>query len=983
MPSGADKASPTSHEPPIGSNRPATPPRNSAPSSSQQTIMSTEPGSPIEPSASLKIETSDDRLTASQSRIIPSSLTPPPSSQVLQTNGAPSAGLPLGYVSSQRASIFSPPLTTANHAAARRDSNAATLEYVPPSAEQIAEADIEQLRVMFQSCLAENARHKMETAHHKLQYNLLSMQSEEDAKRAAVEHDMMRREVEALRVAEDARQARRELSAAAESTHAKYMHLKGCYEALIEDNDVLKKRVKSAKKVIQQKEDEIVGLIDERDMLLTRIRENREHFHMLCSPGGVFHGALTPKMATAATPQQPARATPRQTPKAAQNEARAAEDQNQAGFAALLQALSHDNNSAPSTPISGHRPTARMPPKHTRGVQSLSSLPNTPNGRVRGEYSALLPSIDLVPHTEPPARYGHGHDPVVVPHTPTPKRARKSRESTISADDNETLARAALEHVAAATQSYMSQGSRGSRRDMAEEDVYESQASQAASDMLRRDPRESFDIASSTAGSRDGTPYPGEKSMKLQSKLFAGVNKPGVSSEKRKHGNEDDSMRRDVQSSPPKKVRYGSDGRQERDFDARRGLAAVLAKAPTDTVILSALRTPVCRSNRGQLKDAYPEELLATVLKATLEANPNMDPKKVEDVAVGVVLSELGGSKAARMALNHVPGYDTHSTSLYTVNRACSSSLQAIANVAAQIRTGMISVGIGAGMESMTRNYGSRAIPVDVWPALKESGEQTARDCIMPMGLTSENVAQRYGVGREDQDALALQSHKRAARAQEEGRFDSQIVPVHTRYQEVDKQGNKVGEEQQITVTKDDGVRASVTAEALAKLKPAFKAEGTSTAGNSSQVSDGAAATLLMRRSTATELGLTSSIIGKFVSAVTVGCNPDEMGIGPALAIPELLRRLGLENKDVDRWEINEAFASQALYCIRELGLEGEMDKINPDGGAIALGHPLGATGARMTSTLLHGLGRTGGEVGVVSMCVGTGMGMAGLFVRE
>lgn len=414
-----------------------------------------------------------------------------------------------------------------------------------------------------------------------------------------------------------------------------------------------------------------------------------------------------------------------------------------------------------------------------------------------------------------------------------------------------------------------------------------------------------------------------------------------------------------------------------------KGLAAVLAKAPTDTVILSALRTPVCRSNRGQLKDAYPEELLASVLGATLKANPNLDPKVIEDVAVGVVLSELGGSKAARMALNHVKGFDTHSTSLYTVNRACSSSLQAIANVSAQIQAGTISAGIGAGMESMTRNYGSRAIPVDLWPELRDSPEQAARDCIMPMGLTSENVAQRYGVSRADQDALALESHRRAARAQDSGRFDGQIVPVHTRFQETDKQGNKVGEEQQIVVTKDDGVRASVTTEALAKLKPAFKADGTSTAGNSSQVSDGAAATLLMRRSTATELGLTSSIVGKFVGAATVGCNPDEMGVGPALAIPALLKRLGLTNKDVDRWEINEAFASQALYCIRELGLEGDMDKINPDGGAIALGHPLGATGARMTSTLLHGLGQTGGQVGVVSMCVGTGMGMAGVFVRE
>ncbi|KAK8068955.1 hypothetical protein PG994_005571 [Apiospora phragmitis] len=255
----------------------------------------------------------------------------------------------------------------------------------------------------------------------------------------------------------------------------------------------------------------------------------------------------------------------------------------------------------------------------------------------------------------------------------------------------------------------------------------------------------------------------------------------------------------------------------------------------------------------------------------------------------------------------------------------------------------------------------------------------------MPMGLTSENVAARYGVGRREQDDFAVESHRRAARAQAAGAFDQEIVKVHTRFQEVDKQGNKVGEEKQIEVAKDDGIRASATLEALAKLKPAFKADGTSTAGNSSQVSDGAAATLLMRRSTATELGLSGSILGKFVAAATAGCAPDEMGVGPAVVIPKLLNQLKLTTKDVDRWEINEAFASQAIYCVRELGLESawEQGKVNPDGGAIALGHPLGATGARMTSTLMHGLGRTGGEVGVVSMCVGTGMGMAGLFVRE
>ncbi|KAK3175737.1 hypothetical protein K4F52_010036 [Lecanicillium sp. MT-2017a] len=414
-----------------------------------------------------------------------------------------------------------------------------------------------------------------------------------------------------------------------------------------------------------------------------------------------------------------------------------------------------------------------------------------------------------------------------------------------------------------------------------------------------------------------------------------------------------------------------------------KGTASLLAKSASDVVILSALRTPICRSYKGQLKDAYPEELLATVLAATREALPEMDPAAVQDVAVGVVLSELGGSKAARMALNHA-GYP-NSTTLHTVNRACASSLQAVSDVAAQIRVGAISSGIAAGMESMTRNYGSRAVPVDVWPALKESPNRHARDCVMPMGTTSENVAKRYGVSRADQDAFAAQSHKRASAARAAGSFDAEIAPVHTRFQEVDKQGAPVGEERAITVTRDDGIRDSVSAESLAKLKPVFAADGASTAGNSSQVSDGAAAALLMRRSTAGELGLTGRIIGRYVAGVTVGCDPDEMGIGPALAVPRLLSMTGLQTTDVSRWEINEAFASQALYCVRQLGLESawEGGKVNPDGGAIALGHPLGATGARMTATLLHGLRRDKGELGVASLCIGTGMGHAALFVAE
>lgn len=415
-----------------------------------------------------------------------------------------------------------------------------------------------------------------------------------------------------------------------------------------------------------------------------------------------------------------------------------------------------------------------------------------------------------------------------------------------------------------------------------------------------------------------------------------------------------------------------------------KATAELLVRSASDVVIVSALRTPICRSYKGRLKDAYPEELLASVLAATRTALPELDPAAVEDVAVGVVLSELGGSKAARMALNHA-GYP-NTTTLHTVNRACASSLQAVSAIAAQIRMGTISTGIAAGMESMTRNYGSKAVPQDVWPALRDSENKNVRDCVMPMGLTSENVSARYGVSRADQDAFAVESHRRAAAARAGGAFDAEIAPVDTRFQEVDKQGNKVGEVQHITVTQDDGIRDNISIEALAKLKPAFKADGASTAGNSSQVSDGAAAALLMRRSTATELGLGARIMGRYVTGVTVGCSPDEMGIGPALAVPKLLQLTGLSTGDVHRWEVNEAFASQALYCVRELGLESAWrdGRVNPDGGAIALGHPLGATGARMVATLMHGLKRADkGDVGVATLCIGTGMGHAALFVAE
>lgn len=434
----------------------------------------------------------------------------------------------------------------------------------------------------------------------------------------------------------------------------------------------------------------------------------------------------------------------------------------------------------------------------------------------------------------------------------------------------------------------------------------------------------------------------------------------------------------------------------------QRGLKNILQKHPNDVVFLSALRTPITRSYKGGLRNAYPEQMLAAVghfisqlslllthncqvLHATLAQNPNVPPAAIQDVAVGTVLSELGGSKAARMALNHV-GYPS-STSLYTVNRACASSLQAITTIADSIAVGRIDVGIGAGMESMTRNYGSKAVPTQLWPELKESRVKDARDCIMPMGITSENVAERYGISRADQDAFGAASHIRASKAQKDGLFDEEIVPVSVTNPPVEGDGSPTPQPSEtVEVSKDDGIRYNASTESMAKLKPVFKETGATTAGNSSQISDGAAAALMMRRATAASLGLSSSIMGKFAGATVVGVAPDEMGIGPAYAVPALLSSLELNKEDVSVWEINEAFASQALYCVRKLGLENAMQegRINPRGGAIALGHPLGATGGRMMSTILNEMGGGGlGEVGVVSMCVGTGMGMAGLVVRE
>lgn len=396
----------------------------------------------------------------------------------------------------------------------------------------------------------------------------------------------------------------------------------------------------------------------------------------------------------------------------------------------------------------------------------------------------------------------------------------------------------------------------------------------------------------------------------------------------------------------------------------QKGKQAILGKHDDDVVIVSALRTPITKAKKGGLAEACPEDLLAAVFKGVI-AESKIDPKLIEDVAVGNVLPPGGGATVARMAALYsgIP----NTAAVNTLNRQCSSGLATVNQIAMEISSGQIDIGIGAGVESMTQNYGAGVMPERFSDAVMENEE--AADCLAPMGITSENVAEEYGVTRAKQDAFAAQSYQRAFKAQSEGKFKSEIVTV--KYNDTD--GNER------TVDKDDGIRDGVTAESLAKLKPAFKKDGTTHAGNASQVSDGAAAVLLARRSVAKKLGL--PIKGKFVTAAVVGVPPKVMGIGPAYAIPKVLDISGLSTNDVDVWEINEAFASQALYSVEKLGLD--QAKVNPSGGAIAIGHPLGATGSRQIATILPELKRQGKQIGATSMCVGSGMGMASIIVSE
>ncbi|CAM3719949.1 acetyl-CoA C-acetyltransferase [Alicyclobacillus pomorum] len=389
-----------------------------------------------------------------------------------------------------------------------------------------------------------------------------------------------------------------------------------------------------------------------------------------------------------------------------------------------------------------------------------------------------------------------------------------------------------------------------------------------------------------------------------------------------------------------------------------------------EAVIVAGVRTPIGKAPKGTLRNTRPDDLGALVVSELMKRVPQVSPEDVEDVVMGCAIpeAEQGMNVARIIALraglpNTVPGV--------TVNRFCSSGLQTIAMAAQQVMTGMADVVIAGGVETMS------LLPMGGYnlspnPTLAE----TFPEVYMSMGHTAEQVASRFGISREDQDAFALRSHQRAAAAIEAGKFKDEIVPVPVKHTYIDDNNKPV--HQEFVFDTDEGVRRDTSLEALAKLRPAFRVNGTVTAGNSSQTSDGAAAVLVMSADRALEYGLKP--LAAFRSFAVAGVDPDIMGVGPVAAVPKALKLAGLSLSDIDLIELNEAFASQALHVIRTL--EMDENKVNVNGGAIALGHPLGCTGARLTVSILNELQRTNGRYGLVTMCIGGGMGAAGVFER-
>ncbi|WP_027091190.1 acetyl-CoA C-acyltransferase [Cohnella thermotolerans] len=387
-----------------------------------------------------------------------------------------------------------------------------------------------------------------------------------------------------------------------------------------------------------------------------------------------------------------------------------------------------------------------------------------------------------------------------------------------------------------------------------------------------------------------------------------------------------------------------------------------------EAVIVSIARTAVGKAKKGRLAQTRAEDLGRAALGAALERAPGLEKGDVEDIILGCAMPEgEQGLNVARI-ISLYAGFSVTVPAM-TINRFCSSGLQSIALAAERIRAGGADVLIAGGVESMS-HVPMTGFKVSPHPGIVAEMPQV----YISMGHTAERVAERFGVSREEQDRFAVRSHRKAAAAIREGKFREEIVPVETQWKTVDDSGSV--KTSSYVFDQDEGVRPETSMEALAALRPAFKLGGTVTAGNSSQMNDGAAAAVVMSRERAEALGLKP--LAAFRSFALAGVEPEIMGVGPVEAIPKALKMAGMSIADVDLFEINEAFASQCVHVIRQLGLDEE--KVNVNGGAIALGHPLGCTGTKLTATLLHELRRRGGGIGVVSMCIGGGMGAAGVF---